>query len=149
MSEKFYCEYCGEGFSSVSSLTSEDCPRHPNGSNKGKHKLYEGREKSQFISRVKTFWSMYLTLLIVFGISYVFIVGGIENQYLIYALVVLVALALIAICVLSIVLPEENKGFGALLIVNNICRPLWKILFVVFLVIYKLHKEYGYGKKKE
>ena len=83
MSEKFYCEYCGEGFSSVSSLTSEDCPRHPNGSNKGKHKLYEGREKSQFISRVKTFWNMYLTLLIVFGISYVFIVGGIENQYFI------------------------------------------------------------------
>ena len=149
MSEKFFCEYCGECFSSVSSLTSGLCPRHPGGSNQGKHKLYEGGEKSQFISRIKTFWSMYLTLLIVFGISYVFIVGGIQNQYLMYALVVLVALVLIAICILSIVLPGESKIYNVLLIINTICRPLWKILFVVVLIIYKLHKTYGYGKEKK
>lgn len=44
----FYCEYCGTKFSSVSSLTSSSCSRHPNGSSKGKHKLYEGSEKSQY-----------------------------------------------------------------------------------------------------
>lgn len=44
----FYCEYCGQKFSSVSSLTVASCPRHPNGSNKGKHKLYEGSEKSKY-----------------------------------------------------------------------------------------------------
>ena len=46
MSEKFYCEYCGSSFPSVSSLTSNSCNRHPDG--KGKHKLYEGGEKSQY-----------------------------------------------------------------------------------------------------
>ena len=44
----FYCEYCGTKFSSVSSLTASSCVRHPNGPNKGKHKLYEGSEKSQY-----------------------------------------------------------------------------------------------------
>lgn len=101
------------------------------------------------IQRMKTFWSMYLTLLIVFLISYLFAYNGIENQYLMYAVIVIVALILIAICILSIVLPEESKIYRVLLIINTICRPLWKILFVVFLVIYKLHKEYGYGKEKK
>ena len=44
----FYCACCGANFSSVSSLTSNSCQRHPNGSNKGKHILYEGSEKSQY-----------------------------------------------------------------------------------------------------
>jgi DNA-directed RNA polymerase subunit RPC12/RpoP len=44
----FYCEYCGAKYSSVSSLTSNSCPKHPLGSNKGKHKLYEGSEKAQY-----------------------------------------------------------------------------------------------------
>jgi len=44
----FYCEYCGAKASSVSSLTVNSCPRHPNGSGKGKHSLYEGSEKSQY-----------------------------------------------------------------------------------------------------
>ena len=44
----FYCEYCGAKASSVSSLTSMSCVRHPNGSHKGKHKLYEGSEKSKY-----------------------------------------------------------------------------------------------------
>lgn len=33
----FYCEYCGNKFSSVSSLTSGHCVRHPDGPNKGRH----------------------------------------------------------------------------------------------------------------
>lgn len=45
---KFYCEYCGIDRSSVSSLTGSSCGRHPLGSNKGKHKLYEGAEKKQY-----------------------------------------------------------------------------------------------------
>ena len=48
MSEKFYCEYCGQSFPSVSSLTNGSCIRHPKGNNKGRHKLYEGGEKSQY-----------------------------------------------------------------------------------------------------
>lgn len=44
----FYCEYCGQKFSSVSNLTVGNCPRHPLGGGKGKHKLYEGSEKSKY-----------------------------------------------------------------------------------------------------
>ena len=44
----FYCEYCGSKYSSVASLTASSCSRHPDGSYKGKHKLYEGSEKSQY-----------------------------------------------------------------------------------------------------
>lgn len=44
----FYCEYCGTKSSSISSLTAGSCSRHPAGSNKGKHKLYEGSEKSKY-----------------------------------------------------------------------------------------------------
>lgn len=44
----FYCEYCGQKFSSVSSLTSGFCLRHPDGPHKGRHKLYEGSEKSKY-----------------------------------------------------------------------------------------------------
>lgn len=47
----FYCEYCGMKASSISSLTASPCPRHPNGSGKGKHKLYEGSEKSQYVCK--------------------------------------------------------------------------------------------------
>lgn len=46
MSQNFYCEYCGAKYSSISALTSGSCPKHPDG--KGKHKLYEGSEKSQY-----------------------------------------------------------------------------------------------------
>lgn len=44
----FYCEYCGHKFYDVRSLTSSTCSRHPDGSNKGRHKLYEGSEKTQY-----------------------------------------------------------------------------------------------------
>ena len=44
----FYCEYCGQKFSSVQNLTSNRCLKHPIGPNKGYHKLYEGLEKIQY-----------------------------------------------------------------------------------------------------
>ncbi len=44
----FYCEYCGTKSSSIASLTASNCPRHPLGSNRGKHKLYEGSEKDKY-----------------------------------------------------------------------------------------------------
>lgn len=47
----FYCEYCGSKHSSVSSLTSGYCSKHPLGAGKGHHKLYEGSEKSQYICK--------------------------------------------------------------------------------------------------
>ena len=46
--EEYYCEYCGHKFSSPRQLASATCPRHPDGSNKGRHKLYEGRIKSTY-----------------------------------------------------------------------------------------------------
>ena len=45
---KFYCEYCGQQFASVQSLTGMKCHSHQNGSNKGQHKLYEGCEKQRY-----------------------------------------------------------------------------------------------------
>ena len=44
----FYCEYCGQKFPNVQVLTINKCMRHPEGSLKGNHKLYEGSEKSQY-----------------------------------------------------------------------------------------------------
>ena len=44
----YYCEYCGHRFPDVRFLTSGTCPRHPDGSNKGRHKLYEGTEKQKY-----------------------------------------------------------------------------------------------------
>ena len=43
-----YCEYCGHRFPDVRSLTSGTCVRHPNGVNRGRHKLYEGSEKQEY-----------------------------------------------------------------------------------------------------
>ena len=45
--QHYYCEYCGKKFPDVRQLTSATCPRHPDGSNKGRHKLYEGSEKQE------------------------------------------------------------------------------------------------------
>ena len=44
----YYCKHCGASFSSVRNLTTQSCPRHPNGCGKGRHELYEGDEKSQY-----------------------------------------------------------------------------------------------------
>lgn len=46
-----YCQYCGTKSSSVSSLTGSWCPNHPDGPNKGRHSLYEGSEKSEYICK--------------------------------------------------------------------------------------------------
>ena len=44
----YYCEYCGTKASSIQGLTVNTCIRHPNGPSKGKHKLYEGSEKTKY-----------------------------------------------------------------------------------------------------
>lgn len=43
-----YCEYCGKAFASARMLTSSKCAKHPDGTFKGLHKLYEGSEKKQY-----------------------------------------------------------------------------------------------------
>lgn len=53
----FYCEYCGFKAVSVMSLTSLNCMRHPFGVGKGKHKLYEGSEKSKYTCKYCGFQS--------------------------------------------------------------------------------------------
>ena len=45
----YYCEYCGHKSSSVQSLTSGNCLRHPLGPFKGRHKLYEGKEEARYV----------------------------------------------------------------------------------------------------
>lgn len=44
----YYCEYCGHRFVDARQLVSATCPRHPDGNNRGRHKLYEGTEKSKY-----------------------------------------------------------------------------------------------------
>lgn len=44
----YYCEYCGHRFVDVRQLVSATCSRHPDGPNRGRHKLYEGTEKSKY-----------------------------------------------------------------------------------------------------
>jgi DNA-directed RNA polymerase subunit RPC12/RpoP len=44
----YYCEYCGHKASSVAALVAVSCFRHPDGSNRGKHKLFEGAEASSY-----------------------------------------------------------------------------------------------------
>jgi len=51
MGDNVYCEYCGHKANSVNLLTSNSCGRHPSGSNRGKHKLYEGGEKSEYVCK--------------------------------------------------------------------------------------------------
>lgn len=46
-----YCEYCGRQFHDVRQLATAPCPYHPNGSNRGYHKLYEGSLKSRYTCR--------------------------------------------------------------------------------------------------
>ena len=41
----YYCKYCGQKFSSISSLTASNCSKNPNGKY---HEPYEGSEKSQY-----------------------------------------------------------------------------------------------------
>ena len=51
MAQNFYCEYCGTKANSISALTNNNCIRHQNGPNKGRHKLYEGDEKSEYFCK--------------------------------------------------------------------------------------------------
>lgn len=51
MATNYYCEYCGHKFHDVRQLTSATCSRHPDGSHRGYHKLYEGREKSTYLCK--------------------------------------------------------------------------------------------------
>ena len=49
--QHFYCKYCGHKTTSVNSLTSSLCQRHPNGPGKGRHALYEGGEKESYVCK--------------------------------------------------------------------------------------------------
>ena len=46
--QAFFCKYCGHKASSIASLTSVACIRHPNGPHKGRHALYEGSAKEKY-----------------------------------------------------------------------------------------------------
>ena len=46
-----FCKYCGRQAASVRSLTANKCQRHPSGSFKGPHALYEGSEKPEYVCK--------------------------------------------------------------------------------------------------
>jgi DNA-directed RNA polymerase subunit RPC12/RpoP len=46
--KNYYCEYCGHKFPNPRLLASGTCSRHPDGPNRGYHKLYEGTEKKKY-----------------------------------------------------------------------------------------------------
>ena len=48
----YYCEACGQKYSSITALTSSNCRNHPIGSHKGKHVLYEGSEKPSYLCKL-------------------------------------------------------------------------------------------------
>ena len=45
---KFFCKYCGKDESDPSRLLRDTCPKHPAGTYKGKHELFEGPEDSEY-----------------------------------------------------------------------------------------------------
>ena len=47
----FFCKYCGHKASSIASLTSVACIRHPDGPHKGKHALYDGGAKDVYFCK--------------------------------------------------------------------------------------------------
>jgi hypothetical protein len=49
MAEKCYCKWCGTVYNSVASLTNGICPRNP--AKGGRHELYEGSEKRQYVCK--------------------------------------------------------------------------------------------------
>jgi len=49
--QHYYCKYCGHKTTSVNSLTSSPCQRHPSGPGKGHHALYEGGEKESYVCK--------------------------------------------------------------------------------------------------
>lgn len=49
MAQNYYCKWCGNKYSTVSSLTSNVCPRNPQKG--GRHSLYEGTEKKQYVCK--------------------------------------------------------------------------------------------------
>lgn len=51
ISSDCFCEYCGHKFPSVRLLMAGTCSKHPDGSNCGPHKLYEGTAKRQYTCR--------------------------------------------------------------------------------------------------
>ena len=49
--QHYYYKYCGHKTTSVNSLTSSLCQRHPNGPGNGRHALYKGGEKASYVCK--------------------------------------------------------------------------------------------------
>lgn len=79
------------------------------------------------IKRIKIFWVMYLTFLIIYFIVPLILQNymGNNEMFLIYkrSIMIILALVFISLSILSIALNnEESKFFGILLVINNICK---------------------------
>lgn len=49
--QNYYCENCGSKSNTILSLTQKSCYRHPLGSGKGNHVVYEGPEQTQYLCK--------------------------------------------------------------------------------------------------
>lgn len=47
----YYCKFCGQQAASVRALTANKCQRHPAGTFKGPHALYEGSAKEEYVCK--------------------------------------------------------------------------------------------------
>ena len=47
----YYCKFCGCQAASVRALTANKCQRHPAGTFKGPHALYEGSAKEEYVCK--------------------------------------------------------------------------------------------------
>lgn len=100
--------------------------------------------------RIKIFWVMYLTFLIIYFIVPLILQNymGNNEMFLIYkrSIMIILALVFISLSILSIALNnEESKFFGILLVINNICKyiciGLIALLFIILKIMIKIAEE--------
>ena len=94
------------------------------------------------IKRIKIFWVMYLTFLIIYFIVPLILQNymGNNEMFLIYkrSIMIILALVFISLSILSIALNnEESKSFGILLVINNICKYICIGLIALLFIILK------------
>lgn len=105
------------------------------------------------IKRIKIFWVMYLTFLIIYFIVPLILQNymGNNEMFLIYKrnIMIILALVFISLSILSIALNnEESKFFGILLVINNICKYICIGLIALLFIILKNNDKNSGGNQR-
>lgn len=103
--------------------------------------------------RIKIFWVMYLTFLIIYFIVPLILQNymGNNEMFLIYkrSIMIILALVFISLSILSIALNnEESKFFGILLVINNICKYICIGLIALLFIILKNNDKNSGGNQR-